>query len=211
MDYIYKNFLEVKDHILEADILLFRGKSPFSFLLRMTGRTRYTHVAIASWKYTQEKNGKCKKDILECIEFKEGIGARTTNLSVQLKKYSGRLDVFRLSNKIQLFDANHLNGYWIELDRIKVTNKLRTAAGLKYDWTQLCKVGLTHIPLLRFIFKPNINDYYYDNVYDICSSAISAAIRDGYSDPVKFLADQYTEPSDLARSSMLSYLFTLTL
>lgn len=206
---VNKKYSEVKNLIEEADLILFKGNGIVSPLLRMVGRSEYTHVGIASWKYTRGKDGLCYPDVLECIEYKEFRGARTTNMDIQVNNHSGRIDVFRPSRQIQVFNEKNLSGEWIYLDPFSVTNIIRIEAGMPYGWDDIFKIAITYIPFSRLIFKTDMNDDTSDDESRVCSGSISRAYRLGYCDPVKFLADDYTQPGDLARSVMFSYLFTL--
>src|SRR5690348_1590650 len=82
---LYNN--EAKNLIQEADVLLFRGKGIFSKILMKAAGGEYSHVAIAGWNLEDK--------ILECIEFREWIGGRTTNLSHQIEQHNGLIDVYR--------------------------------------------------------------------------------------------------------------------
>src|SRR5574337_490698 len=86
---LYNN--EARELIQEADVLLFRGTGWTSKLLMKAAGGQYSHVALASWC------PKCDgdKDILECVEFREWIGGRTSNLSHQIEQHNGLIDVYR--------------------------------------------------------------------------------------------------------------------
>ncbi len=208
-NYIYRKYSEVESLIREADILLYRGKGISSFLLKKASRGRHSHAAIASWKYSKNEQGIFVPTVLECIEFREWMGGRTVSLRTQIEEYSGTIDVFRPSRKIQLFDAERPEGYWVNLNPLEVTNCMRKMTGLPYGWKRIIKLAGHHMLGLRLINTVNVDDEWVANTYPVCSTAVSRSVRKGYADPVHWLADSHTEPPDLARSSMFSYMYTL--
>lgn len=208
-NYIYKRYDEAQSLIREADILLFRGRSISSFFIKKASRGRHSHAAIASWKYGRDDNKLFVPLFLECIEFREWQGGRTVSLETQVQRHSGIIDVFRPSRKIQLFDSEHLDGYWVDLNPLEVTNCMRKMTGLPYGWSRIFKLAGVHFFGFRLANTINVDDEWVANTYPVCSTAVSRSVRKGYSDPVHWLADSHTEPPDLARSSMLNYIFTL--
>ena len=208
-NYIYKPYSEAKSLMREADVLLFRGRGVGSFLIKKMARGRHSHSAMVSWKYGKNENDVFVPLFLECIEFREWKGGRTVSLATQIQEHSGTIDVFRPSRKIQLFDNEHLDGYWVDLNPLEVTNCMRKMTGLPYGWSRIFKLAKVHFLGLRLANTTNVDDEWVANTYPVCSTAVSRSLRKGYADPVHWLADSDTEPPDLARSSMLNYIFTL--
>ena len=195
-----------KAYINEGDVLLFRGNSWFSHLLGMVGFSTYTHVAVASW---HDK----KNNFLECVEFKEWIGGRSVNLEVVVQENPELIDVYRPSpyiiqhyyyncrifQKVKKFNGN------------LVTQAMRKLTGLPYGWIRIWWMAQFHIPFLR-MFKDisyTLNDESKDVVYPVCSTAVAHAFSSSSYDLVNNKSDEWTEPADIARSKLLSYLFTL--
>ena len=189
----YQPYSKAKLLIREADILLFRGRGISSFFIKKASRGRHSHAAVASWKYGRKEHG-----IFEPLL-----------LATQVQKYSGTIDVFRPSRRIQIFDDEHLDGYWVDLNPLEITNCMRKMTGLPYGWSRMFKLAGVHFLGFRLANTINVDDEWVANTYPVCSTAVSRSIRKGYSDPVHWLADSHTEPPDLARSSMLNYIFTL--
>ena len=67
---------------------------------------------------------------------------------------------------------------------------------------------MLHMLLLRWMVAADIDDQ-NNGSPPFCSMAVSRACRAGGQDPVPNLADQCTEPGDLARSEFFKYCYTL--
>lgn len=209
MEYKYINFHIAKNYIQEGDILLFRGTGCIARWIKKAGKGIYSHVGLASWR------DDAKKSFIECVEFREWKGGRTVSLLGQVRLFPGQIDVYRVCpehikfsttiNDTQIAISQHKIAY----DGLKATDYMRELTGLPYGWSRIINILKYHAPLTRWIFNVDINDE-KDNIYPICSTAVVEAIRKHYIDLVPFKSDNTTEPSDIARSSCINYLFTLT-
>jgi len=197
---------DVKHIIQEGDVLLFRGNTWTSYFLGIAGYTNYIHVAIASW-YNRDKG------LLECVEFKEWIGGRTTNLSVIVRENPELIDVYRPTPSIISHYFKHCTLYETvkTFDGPAITNTMRHLTGLPYGWSRIWWMAQYHIPFLRMFSDINItiNDEVKDIIYPVCSTAVAYAFSSTSYDLVNNRSDDWTEPGDIARSKLLSYLFTL--
>jgi hypothetical protein len=81
--------------------------------------------------------------------------------------------------------------------------------GRRYGWANLCRAALLHLPIFRFLVRPDTNDNGASTRPPFCSEAVAMAVRAGGVDPVPNLADRLTEPGDLARSAFYEYRCTL--
>lgn len=191
-------FRDAKSLIREADVLLFRDRRIFSPFVKLAGRGRYSHCAIASLHGATP----------ECIEFREFRGGRAVSLEEQVRQRSGCIDVYRPTPYNVIYDRNCLDGRTINLQPEVVTNTARELTGRPYSYKSIFWMGLTHLAGFRLCYQAN-----YDDLTKIkglvCSSMVSYAFRATGYDLVPNLADSYTEPSDISRSALLSYLFTL--
>jgi len=87
---------------------------------------------------------------------------------------------------------------------------MRRLAGCDYGYVGVMKAALRHLPLWRFLVRPDLNDRRQSSQPPYCSQACAMADRlGGQVDPVPHLADRLTEPGDLARSPFYRYRFTL--
>lgn len=197
-----------RDLIEEGDVLLFRGTGLTSWLLMRAAGGQYSHVALASW-YDGES------DILECVEFREWVGGRTTNLSHQIEQHDGRIDVYRpvADQTILRFNAdiNAVETSQIHLDKKAVTAKLRQMTGLPYGWGRIWWLAKRNMFGLRLIFPRDTNDDFETeekDVYPVCSTAVAYAFSSNHFPLLKNRADIAMEPSNIALSTRLQYLFT---
>lgn len=190
----HRPYDDVRHEIWNGDLLLFR-KRRVGFLdamIAIAGRGVHSHAAKAAWW----------KDDLFCLEVREFHGGRAVTLSSQVRKYPGRIDVFR---------PNPQNR-WPHYDAARSLEIMRRFAGMDYGYGNVLWTALTHMPLLRVFVRPAVND---EKTCDFrsppfCSEAVAAAERIGGGvDPIPHLADRFSEPADLARSPFYQYIFTL--
>lgn len=174
-----------KTDVLDGDLLLFRSKG----LIAVAGRGIYSHAGKAMWE----------GDVLYCLEVREFLGGRQVTLESQAIKNPGRIDVYRAGDR------------YPEYDREYATKQMQMFIGVDYGWWNVITTAITHMFILRWFFRPSTNDQLLDLRYPpFCSQACSIADRYGGGvDPVPNLADKFTEPSDLARSTFYDYRFTL--
>lgn len=183
---ILVRYAEVRHEIRDGDLLLFRRRG----LIAAAGRGEHCHAAKAAWW----------DDDLFCLETRALVGARAVTLSSQVRRYPGRIDVFQTNP----------GNRWPQYDRRKATRFMRRLAGCDYGYWGLLAAGLLHLPVLRLLVRPDVDDRAVDRRPPFCSHACAMADRlGGGIDPVPHLADRLTEPADLARSPFYEYRFTL--
>lgn len=199
---IYVPYSEAKELINEADVLLFRGKSLFSWLIKRYSSGIHSHAAIA------HRDG----EVLECLEFREFKGGRSVNLKSQVEENPEEIDVFRPLQRFSYY--NMLDGdprlrEKVFTDEVaqKISRTMMDLTGLPYGWRNIGRIAKHYLPFLR-LQKQNVKDNDPSNVY-VCSTAVVHAYRTNFYDPVPFLADEMVTPADLARSPMFKYLFTI--
>ncbi len=179
-------YAESREQIQNGDLLLFRRKG----LISIAGRGVHSHAAKAArWD-----------DDLFCLEIRGWTGGRAVTLSSQVQRFPGRIDVFEVNPE----------GRWSEYDRDGAIAWMRRLAGCDYGWGNVLKTALLHLPIVRIFFRPKLNDETVNRRPPFCSQAVTMAERlGGRVDPVRHLADEMTEPADLARSPLYRYRFTL--
>ena len=181
---------QAESHIRDGDLVLFRGRGMVARLIGVAGRSDYTHAARAIWW----------GDTLFCCEVRELKGGRAVTLESQVRNYPGGIDVFETN-------PDHR---WREYDLAGSLSYTRRLAGCDYGYLGVLKAALRHLPLWRFLVRPDTNDQHVTSRPPFCSQAIAMADRIGGGvDPVPQLADRVTEPADLARSPFYRYRFTL--
>jgi len=226
MQRIEKTYDEAKPLINEADVLLFRGGGLASKIIGIASESPYTHVAVASWV-----NGRSNTPdgILECVEFKEGSfiasffnksaggGGRTVNLGQRVSEQSGKIDVYRPVPRATKWVYNEENNtfdlHTTDLNPRQVTDTMRRMTGLPYGWRRIWWIAKHKLAAFRIFSDVDslIVDDLEDLIYPVCSTTVAYAFNKSDYDLMNNRSDEWTEPGDVARSSRLSYLFTLTI
>jgi hypothetical protein len=202
-------FSQAKSLIKEGDILLFRTRGIVPFLIRRAGEGQYSHVAIASAHRTRGSF------FWECVEFREGSGGRSVLLERQVILHDGLIDVYRpISPRINISfssETGKVSETRTKFNGREVTKRMRRMTGLPYGWKRLWWIAKHKLFGLRLLYSMSevTDDSIVDDIYPVCSTAIAACFRKAGFDLVKNRSDQATEPSDIARSTSLQYLFTL--
>jgi hypothetical protein len=173
--------------IRDADLLLFRPRNFFWRVIAIAGRSEYTHAAMAYWQ-----DGRLR--ILQ-----ETSGERhNLALSDLVRRWPGVIDVY----KANAYSSHHFS-------RARAVAAMQEIVASDYGWGDLLRAACYHLPLVRFLMRPDTDDDRPTRERPFCSQAISMACRRGGVDPVPDLADRSTEPGDLARTTFFEYRFTL--
>ena len=180
--------------IQEADILLFRGTGIISWLIKRYGSGVHSHVGIAHWD-----NGN-----LQCVEFREFKGGRSVSLKTQVDNSPFGIDVFRAAKRVDYENDSYVLD---DATKFKITTIMLKLTGLPYGWKNIWKLFKHYLPFCR-LAPQNIKDNNATKIF-VCSTAAAYAYRTSYIDPVPYLADSAVTPSDLARSSLFQYQFTI--
>lgn len=204
-------YSEAVGYIKEGDILLFRGDSLISLLIQAISEGYYSHVGMASWIY----DSKGKPSVLECVEFREWIGSRAINLKNYVDKNPGAIDVFRPIPEYLKYTYNckmrQAEIQTIKYDGQKLTDEFRTLTGLPYGWYRILWLAQFHLLGFRlFFWDQGMNDQTNDReYYPVCSTIVAHLFSKYFTKLVRFRSSARTEPSDIARSPILNYMFTL--
>lgn len=200
-------YKDAKKLICEADVLLFRPQTWIGRLICIYSQSPYSHVGLAHW-YNNE---------LYCLEMREFKGARSVQVDNYIKSDT-KIDVFRVCNCIcQPQIKKGYDDYYFQRQYHPFTDDIAkkitdhalnlVLKNTDYGYILILKMLRTYLPFIRFWHRPK----YQDNNGDlyVCSTLITKTYRKYYKDPVEFLADEYTKPGDIARSSIFTYLFTI--
>lgn len=187
-------YAEARRSIRTGDLLLKRrrGWIGMDAMIAQAGRSPWCHAAMASW-WGQTLM------LLEMVQF---VGGRAVTLSSQVRAAPGRWDWFSCA-----MDGGCGRGV-PGFDRYEAAQNMLRMTGTPYGWRSLLRVALARAPITRWLMPPRTNDL-ANGAPKFCSDAISWACREAGCDPVPHLADGYTEPADLARSTLFTYRFTL--
>jgi hypothetical protein len=203
-------FTEARKHILDGDILLYRGRQyPSSRMINIAGRSPYYHAAMAGWV----DKGK-PVELLMCYEMVLR-GARGTSLAAQVEKYPKQIDVYRLVDECRVprFDCDKAELVYDvkRLDREKAVFEMRKLCKPNaYGILHVLASALFHIPFCRIFMKPITDDEQSGwSRKPHCSEAVAMAVRSAFMDMVPNMPDHLTIPGDLGRSPLARYVFTL--
>lgn len=200
-------YVQAQSLLKEGDVLLFEGASLVGSLIQRAGEGKYSHVGIASGHRT---NGHI---FWECVEFREWKGGRTISLEQYVKE--NNIDVYRVSpENISWHYAEEEGKIYkdsVPFDGKAVTNTMRKMTGLPYGYKRIYWIAQHKIPFLRLLYSMDsiVDDNTEELVYPVCSTAIAYSFSKAGFDLVSNRGDEWTEPSDIARSALLHYLFTI--
>jgi hypothetical protein len=189
---------ELKTSLKEADILLFRSPNfpRLGWWVAKYTNSNYSHIGLVHFV----------DGVPHCIEFKEFIGCRIYPLEEYVLEECDKIDVFRTARHFcyddSMFSFTKDVAHAITTDALKFVGK-------KYGWGLIFLLVMCYIPIVRFFTKTHITDIENPSVF-VCSTFISYLWRKHFVDPVSYLPDSFTKPSDIARSPILKYIFTLS-
>ena len=88
---------------------------------------------------------------------------------------------------------------------------MRKMTGLPYGWRRIWYMAQLNLPFLRLSFPVEsiIDDSDNELVYPVCSTAVAHCFDATGYDLVHNRTNNYVEPSDIGRSPLLNYVFTL--
>jgi hypothetical protein len=191
----FQTLSEADRSLRQGDLLLWKaGCHPASFLIGVFGRAGISHAA-------QVRGRPNRWQIQEVVQ---GRGGQVRPLDKAIQQEPGRI----------LWYAANAGDRWPEWSPTLAVRRFDRLIGCRYGWWNLLKVGLLHFPLLRLPLaclwiRRATDDVAGEGPAPFCSQAVAIAARAGGVDPVPHLADDCTEPADLARSLFYEYRATL--
>lgn len=192
MERLDLSYRSAKRDIRPADLLLMRPRwwAIHSKLICVAGRTEYCHAAMVDRDVEDSP--------LLCLEM-VASGGRVTPLRWQVEQYPGLIEVYETNP----------DNRWSEFDRGRAVAAMRKFVTRHYGYRNMVRVALRHLAVARLFFPPKTDDVLKNGGSLFCSQAVAAACHKGGVDPVVHLANEMTEPADLARSLFFQYQFTL--
>ena len=175
---------ELADRMRDGDLVFFKGTSLISKVIAAMGGCPVTHVGMIA---KVDLNPRAKSVLL--LEMREFIGGRMVSLANEVENRKGEMYWIPL-DPLNRFD----------LDRDAIVDKMVEFTGKQYNYWQVIRAGISHLPFLRFFFKPSLEDVLSKDLPLFCSACCGYAIQHGGHDTVHFLANAWTEPCDLYRS-----------
>jgi len=168
-----------------GDVLLFRRRS----LISRYGRGIHSHAAMIVFI----------AGLPMVAEIREWIGGRAITLKSELRRRPGAIDYYRVE------PPNY--------DRLKASMAMLRKCGNGYNYWGVIGAAMLRLPIVNRWIRLELDDAISVDPWgpQFCSQAVASALRAGGVDAVHNLADKQTEPADLARSTALNFLGTLTL
>lgn len=200
---------EAESHIKDADVLLFRGTGLAAKAIQVSGRSVYSHAAMAGWE-----NPGSDYPALMCFEVREWRGGIISPLKWQADKYGGTIDVYRPSRQHWRMEYDPTTHAEIalphNLEPRKALHVMRQFAHPgEYGWTNIFWTSFLHLPFVRWAVPQPTDDLLERSRPPYCSQAIAYALRQAFTDVVLHTPDCFTHPGDLDKSPLLHYMFTL--
>ena len=175
-------YTEVRDHIRDADIFLFRGSYLISKIFERVDHSFYSHAAMVGWWH----------DRLMILQA-EGVGVQSIPLSVAIASYPGRVDWYRLKREA-IPDA--------EAKIIAIMEHARSELGLMYGFGPLLR-DIWHALYRRFRLKdPKTPGAMF------CSEFVEYCFKSAGL-PLSQLHFIETMPKHIAASPHLEYMATI--
>jgi hypothetical protein len=181
---------EAERWLRNGDVALYhlvKQASPVSSKIAGVGRSLYTHAGmLKGW------DGRWMVQ-----QFRELRGSGAVTLRHEVTAYPGAIHIYRPTISDQEADD--------------AADAFCRMLGQPYNYRGILGAWLLRVPGLRKRFPVDTRDGRETTAgAKYCSQAVACALRIGARrDPVPNLADRYTEPGDLARSTLLRPLFVL--
>lgn len=200
---------EAAQRIKDADVLLYRGTGLISRAIQISGRSVYSHAAMAGW---ENPDGPYPE--LMCFEVREWKGGLISPLRWQAEHHPGTIDVYRPSRQ-------HWQLVWDEQtrDELALPYNLEPRKALhvmrrfarpgEYGYANIVWTSFLHLPGVRWLVPQPTDDLLERDRPPYCSQAVAYALRLAFTDVVLHTPDCFTHPGDLDKSPLLHYMFTL--
>jgi hypothetical protein len=171
---VFVHYAGIRRKIRDGDILLFRGKSWLSRIIRRVTRSPYSHAAIVAWWNERLM-------VLEAV----GKGVMVSRMSIVVNHYSGQVELWTT-------DEN--------LSRTEVIRAAQRLLGKRYSPYKLVR-NLVRLVFGRPRHDEADPDAPPEDF--VCSEFVSRVWRAGGIDLAGDSPDMYTKPSDIAMSPHL--------
>jgi len=178
---------ELRDRLADGDVIMCTGNGPMSRMIRWLTRSRFSHAAVVlHW------HGR-----VLVAEATGSHGVRVWLLSACVRKYAGRVSLFRPTPEVRAR---------LDLDALRASVMRHLGTG--YRTMGLFQVGW-HLIWSRKRALRDANRRPPKREF-ICSELVSACYREAGFDLVPEVPDGYTTPADIERSSALVRVGRLT-
>lgn len=201
--------------IESGDVGLVRGSGLISKVIKIGGRGEHSHAAILGWTTNEEGDHRQ----LDVAEFREWRGGRSVKFESQLGM---DWDIYRPKSSVEVvyYENGAVKRKRLKTDPESTFWQLKSMTGQPYGWGSIKYAAFRHFPIFRWFYPAVTCDESLSRYPPYCSQAVAMSWRETHKitlqsgktiniDPVPGLADWLTEPTDLARSRLFDYLFTV--
>lgn len=191
-----RKYSEIRESIEHGSLLLFRGKGLISDAIEVAGRSPYSHAALASWVLRTPR----ERGVLMAVEVREGYGGRMVNLSSQVRKFPGQIDVYRPTRSLR--ESCPIGHVVVEMVRI---------TGHDYGYWAVARAALQYVPFARWFVRKD-----WGRPTEVCGDLDCSGTIDyvffkhGDVKLVPNCEHENVTPGDLGRCPLFEYEVTLT-
>jgi len=186
--YRYVSLSYARTHTNPGWLVLVRNNGLFSPFIRVSTGGVYTHAAMV-----------IDRDTIG--EIKEFVGPRITDFAFQHALYPRRVDFYSIAPEF-----HNLAGEYAAAEYMR-----EMATKCNYDYAAIALIACRHIPLVRWFTSRVMQDDYpcHWEGRRFCSEAVAAAYECGLRDPVPRYPNRLVTPTDLSRSLLFRYEYTM--
>ena len=175
-------YLECRSQMRNGDVLLFKGNSWLSKIIKWKTKSAYSHAGLVAWWGDRLM-------VLEAV----GSGVLATPISYNLQKYSGGIDYYRCT--IELSDPLRQNMLSFAQQQLGKEYSFRRLVGFFFKL-------ILNKPLERCESAKVPSTFF-------CSEYVAEVYEHAGCDLVLERSSQYTSPDKLAGSDKLEFVGTL--
>ncbi len=173
---VAKQYDDVRNQIKNGDVLMYRGRSLVSKLIRWFTKSRYSHAGLAVWWNDRLM-------VMEAV----GKGVIVNPLSVNVAHYDGRVEWFASVAEIS------------ENERIELVRFAQQELGKEYATWKIIAIGLA----ILFGKSAETTDKLRRERRLFCSYYVAQAYNAIGRDLKKNVSDRFMTPDDIASSPEL--------
>lgn len=189
----YVSLEEALQQVKPGDLIQYRGKGLVASWIKLVTGGVHSHSAMV----VDDWNGE-----LIVGEMREFKGGRLDTLKNHYKKYQGQMDVYGVN--LDHFPEMDLEASMWAMYQIAMFGK--------YSYSNLLRILVRKVPFLWRAFDRGFSDDFNVRVEDKrwhCSGSVAASYQYGGVDPVPNMPNDLVAPTDLSRSLLFKYKFSL--
>ena len=172
-------FSDVAGLIKTGDVLLFSGRTFWSYIIRIATFSSISHVGIA----VVDDEG------IWVVDSSEGVGVTKRLLFDDIKAYPG-----------QWYHAQIATGHRTAYSRKSVYGAALAMVGNKYGWWGIAVQTVIHLPILRELAYFGGIDRWFAQLLPFCSAAVVKLCRIGHLELVRARDAALCTPQDVFQS-----------